>query len=167
MVKRTDFPGLELEVDPRQQRLEGVVERVAWVVLAAFLMAIAFGLFGRGGPLSDSEAVSADRDIGIEYQRFVRHHTSDTLRIRVDAKADTVRLKVSADYLRRIQIEQVTPPPQRVVMEKGALVYEFNARPGSIHDITFDFMPEGIGSLPGWIALEGRSRLSFEQFVYP
>ena len=84
--------GLEIDVDLEQESREWIVQRIAWLVLTALLAAVALGLFGRGGPLSTSQVRSADGATQVDYQRFIRNHSADTLRISALARDDSVRV---------------------------------------------------------------------------
>lgn len=159
---------IEMDDDPRQQEIEWVVQRVAWVLLTALLIAVALGLFGRGGPLSKVEAMSEDGRFSVEYDRFLRHDSPDALRVTVrKAGAPLVRIRMDSSYARYIQIERITPEPERETGADGTVTYLFRTRPDAELEASFHFTPEKYGKLEGWIALDNGARHSFTQFVYP
>lgn len=165
-MERTHYPGLEIDIDPKRQRREWVVKRVAWALLYVALAAIVLGVLG-AGPISTTRAMSQDGSMRIEYQKFVRRHSPDDLRVAAMAKTDTVEIHLDSDYLRNIRLEQVTPQPERVIAAADATTFVFNARPGTRIEMNFEYQPARMGSAPGWIALGHGPRLAFRQFVYP
>ena len=167
MEKYRRGSGLEIDVDLEQESREWIVQRIAWLVLTALLAAVALGLFGRGGPLSTSQVRSADGATQVDYQRFIRNHSADTLRISALARDDSVRVRMDSRYARHIEMEVITPQPDRVVSEGDAIMFVFNARPSTRLEAEISFHPETIGGLNGWISVDGGPRLPFRQFVYP
>lgn len=161
------YSDLEMDADVRQQRREWVMERFAWAVLTLLLIGVAFGLFGRGGPLSERALVSGDGRFRMEYDRFVRYHSPDQLQITLTASAHFVRVRLDSGYLRHIQVERITPRPDRETSEDGAVVYRFEVSPQTAMRATFYFTPETLGRLDGWVAIDDGVRYPFSQFVYP
>lgn len=165
-MERSDYPGLEIDIDPVRQRREWFVKRVAWVLLYAGLGAIVLGALGRG-PLSTTGAISGDASVRLAYEKFVRRHSPDQLRVVATAAADTLEIRLDSVYLADIRLEAVTPQPARVVAAGDTTAFVFSARPGSRLQLTFDYQPERVGALRGWLAAGDGERLAFSQFVYP
>lgn len=161
------YPGLEIEADIRQQRRDWVIERFSWIFLTLLLIAIAGGLFGRGGPLSERRLVSGDGRFQMEYERFIRYHSPDALRMAINVSAPSVRVRFESNYVRHIQIERISPQPQREISEDGAIVYIFETHPQTSIHATFYFAPDKFGRLDGWVSVNEGPRHSFSQFVYP
>jgi len=158
---------IEIDDDPRQQEIEWKMQRIAWVVLSLLLLAVAFGLFGRGGPMSTVEETSPD-GFTVEYERFLRHDSPDVMRVSVQKTSSAlVRVKIDSLYARHIQIERVTPEPERETGADGVVTFVFRTQPGTRFEATFYFTPEKHGSLKGWIALDTGARHALSQFVYP
>ena len=166
-MERQRYPGLEIDDDIRQQKSEWVLQRVAWLLFTALLACIMLGLFGRGGPISRVESESDDGLLQVEYERFIRNHSPDKLQLTIQARSDTVRVRLDGEYVRRIQIDQVIPQPERVIGEEGAITYVFNTRASASMRAAIHFSPDHIGKLDGWIAVDGQPRQAFSQFVYP
>lgn len=166
-MQQDQYPGLEIEADSHQQRREWVMERIAWVVLTLLLLAIACGLFGRGGPLSSREIVSADGRIRMQYERFIRYHSHDALRLILHVTTPSVGVKFGSDYIRNVQMDEITPRPHREVSEDGAVTYLFESSPQASMHVTFHFAPEKFGQLDGWLSVNDGPRHDFSQFVYP
>ena len=166
MEQQQAYPGLEIDIDPRQQRFEWRLQRIVWLLLTALLIAIMLGVLGQG-VLSKTAAMSADGSLRIEYDRFMRHHSPDTLRVTMQAPGETARLSLASDYLQRLDIEKVTPQPAQVISEPGAMSFVFHARPGTRMEAVLHISPDKVGPLEGWVAVDGKPPLSFRQFVYP
>ena len=142
------------------------LQRAAWILLSALLGAVALGLFGRGGPLSDVEAAAPDGSLTIGYQRFVRYHSPDELTVSLDARGRQSSLWLDVEYAQRIGIEHVTPEPDQVISEGNALRFVFHTTPGTRLRATFDYSSRRYGPLQGW-AGAGRARVPIRQFTYP
>lgn len=72
------------------------------------------------------------------------------------------------DYLKGVQIERVTPPPDKAQVQGDAVVYSFPFEEAKESlDITFAFTPEAVGLLDGGVGLDGGPILRFRQFFYP
>lgn len=151
----------------RELGADATLQRAAWMLLTILLAAIALGLFGRGGPLSDVEAVAPDGTLALVYQRFNRYHSPDALSVTVPARGARTSLSLDAEYARQVDIERVTPEPERVVSEDGALRFVFRTTPGSVLRATFRYTPAQYGPLRGWVAAGSGKLVPIRQFTYP
>lgn len=166
-MQRQAHPVLGSETDRKQREREWRIQRVAWCVLSIVLLAVALGATGRSGPLSVRTEQYRDGSLQLKYNRFMRNHSPDNLRARIFASSETVSLQIDKGYLREVELDKVTPEPAQVIAGSDATVFVFNARPNSEVEATFHLQPEAPGGLAGWIALEGKPRVHFSQFVYP
>jgi len=160
---------LELEEDLKFQRGEWIAQRIGWGVMALVVIAALLGLFG-GGPLSRATVSDDQGLLVVDYNRFLRHHKADTLRLKLtpDHGANEVHLRVSADYLDALEIQQITPEPVRMTLEEGWQVLVFRvSQPGSPVAVTVHFEPDDFGSLTAQMRLNDQSPIVFEQFIYP
>lgn len=151
----------------RKLGADETLQRTAWILLSALLAAVALGLFGRGGPLSDVQAAARDGSLALAYQRFIRYHSPDELTVTLPAGGTTASVLLDGRYVARIEIEHVTPEPERVVSEGDALRFHFHTTPGSRLRATFHYSARHYGSLEGWIAAGGGTRVPIRQFTYP
>jgi len=162
--------GLEIDQDLEFQRKAWVAQRVGWVLMGLFVLAAAVGVLG-SGPLSRARAV-VPGVMTLEYERFARFETSETLTVRLESAAtagDVVRLSLDRDFLDSAKIETVLPPPVRVESAAGRLIYVFAlAQPRVPLVVTFSFEPQTIGVQEGVVRLESSdARIAFRQLVYP
>jgi hypothetical protein len=160
---------LELDQDLVYLRREWKLMRVGWVVLALAVVAALLGLFG-GGPLSDRSVADPDAALLVEYQRFVRYGSLETVRVHVAADATPrkeLRLWLGQDYLDRVLVKQVSPHPDRVEAGAGRQVFVFHvADVGRPATVTFHLEPEKAGRLQGRVGLDGGPQVEFGQFAY-
>lgn len=164
--------GLQIQEDIAFQRRSWQVQRVAWGLMALMLLAGLLGVFG-SGPLSHATAAVPGL-VRVEYQRFARYDTPDTLTIHLEPGATAgpqVRVGIDRQYLDHSKIDSVLPPPRRVHAAGDRLVYEFDvAEPGRPLMIAFLLEPQQIGRLLGRVTLEREAAMdtvSFTQLVYP
>jgi hypothetical protein len=161
---------LDIDQDLTFQRRSWAVQRVGWVTIGALLVLALAGVLG-SGPLSRQEATVPGL-LRVEYQRFGRYQTPETLTVRLEPAATRVaevRLWVDRQYVDGSQIERITPPPIRVESAPDRLVYVFStSRPGESMTIRFMLQPEQIGPTSGRVGVAGAAGVAaFRQFVYP
>jgi hypothetical protein len=129
------------------------------------------GLLG-SGPLSHATLSTSAQSLQLEYDRLIRLHAPNRLRIRAvpteDTKQKTVQVQVSDDYLERFQILQISPPPEQTILQSNAHLYSFpvtsSKQPISI---IIDLEADQMGQTDGTIALDLETMLQFGQWVYP
>ncbi|HWO93568.1 MAG TPA: hypothetical protein VNL92_02275 [Dehalococcoidia bacterium] len=168
MAKVHRVGDLEIDEDMSFQRRQWRVERIGWLLMAAFLLAALLGLFG-SGVFDDVTFGEKSDPARIEVDRFTRFDAPTRLRVHItsDAVADErVVLFLSRDYLEHVQLEAITPEPESVRLEGVWQVYEFEAEPAE-GVIIFTLRPLSAGSLSGRAAIEGSEPIEFDQFVFP
>lgn len=161
---------LEVHEDPEFQRREWIFQRVGWGAMALFVIAALLGLFGQG-PLSTASFATADGAIRVEYDRFLHYHAQAELKIFVRADAaDTneLRLWVDRDFLAGIELQSVTPEPERVEAGSDRHFFVFRiADRSKLTLVTFQFEPDEMGSLTCQLGTVDSETAQFGQFVYP
>lgn len=166
----SDETGLEFREGHGVSPLEKHLHTVGRLLLAALLLAALAGLLGPG-PLS-SRTAEAGPALAADYQRFVRNHAPEDLRIRVVVPAgqDSIRLHVGNAFLEATELTRIKPEPQAVEVTPEGHVYIFEA-PGLGSEevlILYRYQPDGAFSdIAVRMALEGGPEISFRQFVYP
>jgi hypothetical protein len=162
---------LEIDEDLAFERRSLPVERVGIGIMVAVVLAATLGLLG-SGPLS--HATARGDGLAIEFQRFSRYQSSETLTLRLDesaTRAPEVRVWVDRGYLDHSRLETVLPPPVRVEAASDRVVLVFAIaeleRPLAI---SLNLQPERIGPVRGRAGLEDRTTagaVEFRQFVFP
>jgi hypothetical protein len=170
MVAPRPVGSLEIFEDLEFQRRSWIVQRIAWSVMAALVLAAAAGLFG-SGPLSHARASSADGSLRIDYARFARYQGPARLKIQTGgglARDGAVRISLNREYLDGITIKQVTPFPDRIDAVAGGVVFVIRgAEPEAAVTVHIDYEPARVGRLRGYLAAGDAPGLRFGQFVYP
>jgi hypothetical protein len=170
MARAADASGLQVGDDERFQRREWKIQRVAWVVLGLVLLGGLLGAFG-GGVAAHATASSAGVPAVLDYDRLVRFSAPTELRVVLDPTAirpdGVAHLWLPHRYLRHVEVDRVTPEPQRVIGGASGVIYEFVLTPGQAGIISVVVRPTRAGVLAGQLVLADRRGLSFRQFVYP
>jgi hypothetical protein len=161
---------LELDQDLAFQHRSWIVQRIGWIVLGLIIVAALLGLFGEG-PLSHTTARTQDGSLGLAYNRFWRVQAAMTLRVFLMPKtayAGEVRLWLSRSYVDAVDVQHITPQPQRVEAGTDRLTYVFAiSQMGQQIEITFQVKPERPGRVAGRLGLEDGTTLSFAHVIYP
>lgn len=174
MPKQTGAPdrkrGIDLEIHPRFQRREWAAQRLGWIVMFGLLAAGMAGAFGRG-PLASASAGEAGDPLRLDYERTVRHRAPTTLRVHLApgaARDGRVRLGVSRDYLRAMELTRAVPEPEAVEAAGEDYVFTFRVTdPERSSTIVLDLEPESYGTMEGRIGLPDAPAVRFRHFVFP
>lgn len=168
-VARLD--GLQVNEDIAFQRRAWRAQRVGWALIALLLAVAVLGFLG-SGPLSRATAI-VPGVMRLEYQRFARYQTPETLTIRLEPSAlagPVARVGIDDRYLHGMEIKSVVPPPRAVHAAGDHFVYEFDvARPDRPLSVAFLLAPQRIGPVEGRVVLQrpGAHVAAFRQVVYP
>lgn len=139
--------------------------------MVALVLAAALGFLG-SGPLS---AATARGDaLAVDFHRFSRYQSSETLRIRLDGRATSapeLRVWIDRTYLDSAKLESILPTPVRVEGAADRLIFVF-AVADRERPVTIDIVrqPERIGRIRGRVGLEGPTAagaVAFRQLVFP
>ena len=157
---------LQLDDDLRQQRLEWRMQRIAWPLLVLLLVAIMLGLLGQG-PLSRAQAGAVQAGITMDYHRFMRRLSAETLELQLQPGSERVRLRISGDYLDAVELERSFPEPEEVRAGRDDTTMVFRAQPGQPVVVRLEVKPKEMGTVDGWVAVDDGPRQRFSHFVYP
>jgi hypothetical protein len=161
---------LDLQEDPKFQETEWRLQRLAWVIWAALIVAALLGLLGPG-PLSNSESSTPDGLLTVGYERFLHYHHPTQLEISLLSSGrseEPARIRVSRSLLDRIQILRIEPEPERSELSPDGIVYTFPQAEATEHGkVLFHVEFEKSGTTTGQIGLVGAEPATFSQFVYP
>lgn len=159
---------LDIDQDLEFQRRDWTFERIGWIGILVLVVAALAGLFGQG-PLSDTQRVTPDNSLRVEYDRFERRGAESKLTIfvrRDSAAGSAVSLWINDAFLKGIRLEQIDPQPVRQVSVGDRTLFDI-AVAGDSARLTFAFRPTEIGSRRLELGIMGREPLSLSQFVYP
>ncbi len=168
MAKPKQGNGLDLDVDMNFQEKEWRVERIGWIIMALLALAGLLGLFGEG-PLANARAVNGP--IVVEYERFERLLSPAKLRAQVAPEAvqnEEVRLYVTRTILDSLEVLDISPQPDSMVLTPDGVVYVFKVKdPSAPMRIRFDMETARAGSNSGQIGIENGAMVEIRQFIYP
>jgi hypothetical protein len=170
MSKPSQIGSLQVHQDLPHEKREWRIERAGWIAGALVLLAALAGLLGPG-PLSSTAAGLPGSDLWVQYNRFARYQAPEILRVHLGPgalRAQQVRLSLSRDYVKNIELTHIDPEPERVDAGPEALIYTFNIsqRQAPVM-LSFHFQPNHFGTLPATLAVDDGPRVAFSQFVYP
>lgn len=155
---------LDLDEDIAQQRTMWRLERIGWGLMVCIVLATLAGFTGHG-PFSARTVGSTDAGFTVAYNRFERYAAPTLLTVYLGDVGSETRLRVSQDFLRRVEVLRVDPQPERVELHTEYLTYVFTTTaPGMI---VFHYEPAHAGRLEIGIGLEGRPVQTLPLFVYP
>ena len=162
--------GLEIDEDLEFQRRSWKAQRVGWMVMGLVALTALLGLFG-SGPLSSATAGDAGSPLRVEYERFARHAAPSLLRIHPSAgvvRDGQTRIQINRAWLDRVQVQQITPQPERVETAGEWVIYAFNATdPNHPGPIAYHVTMRRFGLILGRVGTDTGYEVSFHQYVYP
>ncbi len=145
-------------------------QRAGWVVMALVILAALLGVFGKG-PLSTARVGEAGQALSVEYHRLWRYRKPDDITLHLGSQATTgreARVWLASDYVDKLEIEYITPNPDRVIAGSDRVIYVFNlAQPGQPVSITFNFSPQHVGALEAQVGVVDGPARGFTSFYYP
>lgn len=162
------MPPHQIAEDPEFQRRTWRFERIGWAFLALAVLATALGLFGEG-PFSRAVETSADGRLSVDYPRFLRRQSPESLRIRftADAGGGSTSLWIDRRWLDEVTVDSVTPEPERIELWPDRLVYRFaRGGPAGTHLVHVRFEVDAPGTTRGEFGTAG-ARVTVSHLVYP
>jgi hypothetical protein len=162
--------GLEIDENLDIERRHWIYERIVWSLMFAVVLAGVLGVFG-SGVLSRATAAASATGLRVEYRRFSRAIAPTRLRFHVppgSASGGNVRLWIGSAYLHDVDVQQVTPPPERVELGSDRLTYVFRSGDSAAAaEIVFVVEPQSWGELHGLAGIGGGEPVAFAQIIFP
>jgi hypothetical protein len=112
-----------VEEQPAFQSTVWRLQRIAWVVLAVFLVLSCLGLSGGGGVLA--RASVGDDQVRIDYPRILRRESANEIVITVSAASPETVLLFDATFHDSFAIGAITPVPASSFAYAGGVAYRF------------------------------------------
>jgi hypothetical protein len=142
----------EIEQDLSFTEREWIVQRVGWGVMGLVVILALLGVFS-SGPLSHATVTSSDARVSLRYDQFVRYLAPTVLRIHLRSETNRdqqTRLWLDRRYLQGVEVQQISPQPQRVEAAAERFTYVFNLAAGEQPTtVTFHVQLNTTGPLPG------------------
>jgi hypothetical protein len=158
---------LNVGADETFERRWRTVQTIVIVLLVAFVLAGAAGLFGRG-PLSKTTTQGSE-GVNLQYERFARSKTPAQVVLIVPDRAvhgATLHVLLPAKLVESFKIEQTTPQPVRVTPQTAGLLLEFQHAPQQDLLVRMAQEPQKAAHLTDELAVEDQ-HIPFHQIVYP
>jgi hypothetical protein len=146
------------------RRVKIVGMTLMWIMVAACLG----GVFGYG--LWTKKTIG-DPVMSIEYECFLRIKKSTPLKImarQLTAADSLLQVNISSSYTEKVDILQITPKPEKIILQKGTTAYFFHIVPGTSDNkiITFTTSARKPGNCNFTVSNDQHS-YSLHQFIYP
>jgi hypothetical protein len=164
-----DDSGLELEDEPIFHRRMWRLQRAGWIAMQVIVLGGLLGLLG-SGPLSRAR-LEHPAGLRVEHPRFARAEAPQAMRVWIPVPAPggpTPRLALGRQFLDRVRIDRVEPPPSVTEARPDRLVYVFSEVGGAGPTAaTVHFTPRGMGVVRAEISAPGHVPLTIRMVVYP
>lgn len=161
---------LDISQDIAFEEREWMVHRLGLIVMALIVLAALVGFFGEG-PLSLQTVASSDKAFSVSYERFGRRgkRTDVVVKARRElVREDALHVELSNAYSDNMQLEQVTPQPDRVVRTpKGDLYTFLIAESGPIVSVRYSFTIDSMGPWSGTISIPRGGSVDLDHFYWP
>lgn len=158
-------PGPQIAEDPKFDRIQWRVERVAWMLMGLVILLALLGFLGGGGPLTRATESAADAEVG--YNRMIRFQGITQVELRLPGSGQEARVTFNETFLADMEVEGVHPEPESVEAGTDQVTYVFQlAEDEDSADVTFTLRPGRIGVHSADIET-GSTTLSFWQFALP
>lgn len=159
-----DYPVRE---DMPQQRRIWRFERLGWYALVILIVLTLAGLFSKG-PLSTTEVRSADGQLRVEYQRFLRNGSSDALVIHMHGAAHTsLALEINGELLQGFNVEMLQPQPLKAsTAGEGVKLWTLTDDLGRA-TLHLTLRSNGVGRFDTQVSLANGATVDLSQFIYP
>jgi hypothetical protein len=156
---------LDIDEDIQLESTNWKVQRVAWVLMALFVLAALLGFTGDGSLNNLNTKTAKAEGLELEYERFMRRDAPAEIKLKIPVRQDELSLQFGKDFYEKLQVEQVIPDPTEVYTHEQGITYRFAATQAP-NSVTFYFKPKGIGRMHLQVSTES-GRLSVSQFIHP
>ncbi len=153
--------------DMALQRKVWRFERLGWYAMVMLIGLSLAGLFSKG-PLSTTQTRSADGQLRVEHQRFLRNGASDVLVIHLRGKArEPLEVAISGELLQGFNIEMLQPQPLKAsTAGEGVRLWVLSDNDGQAV-LYLTLRSDGVGSFDTQVTLATGASVRFSQFIYP
>jgi len=145
-------------------------EIVRWALLA-LPMTLALLLFTVANVWRTATVVGADGELALDYARLDRFAEPTMLRVRLPRGAGaekTLKLRLNRSYVDSVRIKNIIPKPQEMREEEGSYVFIFPVETlGEPNSVSFEVEGVAYGQLDGELAIAGKKKIGFRQYMLP
>ncbi|WP_207515834.1 hypothetical protein [Longitalea luteola] len=152
---------LQLEENLEQHKKGWMIQKIGWAILYIGLILAVAGIFGTG-PVSYKTQVQNGNTI--EYERFLRYEAETDMTFRLKDVTDSITLEIPQQYLQYVDVQSITPLPDRNRTINGVTTYFFHA--GGTADIHCLLMAKKPGSITTTIKVNA-TPFTIAHQIYP
>ena len=149
-------------------RKEWRFQRIGWILMLLFVLLGISGALGRG-PLS-KVSEGDENSLAVSYEGIIRHGADTQLEIVAGRalRSDTLRLYVTAGYLKAFEVRNIIPEPISSGIRGPYVYYDFLRDPrAQSSGITFHMTPERYWGRRARVFTSGAAPLHVHQFTLP
>lgn len=156
-----------VEEDLAFQRRIWRFERIGWYLLLAVVVLTLCGLFSRG-PLSSMHDVSPGGNLSVEYERFHRNGSVNTMVIRAHGPVDgPLTIVLGKAMMEGFSVESMQPQPAAAAASPQGIKLTLATDEHGESTLYITWRSDGLGVFDSTVAIEGGEQLSIFQFIYP
>lgn len=159
---------LHTETDSQVQRREGHATGVAWVAMAAFVLAGLLGLLG-SSPVSATSRTGSDGLVRLDYHQVVHHGSAHSITVTLAPAAlegDNVSAEMTGSWTAAGSTLRITPRPTAQWLVPGGVRWQWPIEDVETGAIFIAFRPGEAGLLRGLLTVE-QDAVAFTQLVLP
>jgi len=156
-----------VDEDIALQRRIWCFERLGWYALVLVVILAMCGLFSHGW-LSTTTVSSPKKDLIVEYERFHRSGSVNTMLIHTQSVAGKTHIVVIGKaILEGFSVDSIQPQPAHSAGTQEGLRLTLPGDDQGTSTLYIAWRSEGLGLYRSEITLEGGSHVSLTQFIYP
>jgi hypothetical protein len=152
---------LQIEEDINLHVTGWIFQRIGWLLMLAFLVCAALGLFGDG--LLSEKVLTAEGST-MTYERFSRVDSETEIEILSQSVDGSITAVISDSFFKSFDLEKMIPEPDEQKLRNGSQVYVFTA--DGQGEITLMVKPKKSGNMNHTIRINN-SDFEVISFIYP
>jgi hypothetical protein len=155
------------EPAPSAQRFGWALQRIGWVVLAAWLLASALGATGPGAA-SRSLATTPDRKLSVYYDRVLHRGAPTRLVVFVEReRAGALELALGGAYAEAFGVTDLVPEPRSEGVSPAQRRFTLELDDAGLSRIVLTLSPLTSGWQTGELSVDGRRIAGLRHLVLP
>lgn len=152
---------LQMDENLEQHKKGWMIQKIGWGILYVGLILAVAGIFGTG-PLSYQ--TQSQNGNSVQYERFLRYEAEADMTFKLKDVQDSITLEIPQQYLQYIDVQSITPLPDRNSTVNGVTTYFFHA--GGTADIHCKLMAKKSGRVTATIKVNA-TPFTIAHQIYP
>jgi hypothetical protein len=165
MSKKIERISSSLQVDEDiDLQIKGwIVQRIGWILMLAFLISAALGLFG-DGVLSQKELAS--NGTTVMFEKFLRRECDTEMEIIANGRDGKIEVTLAPGFTEIYKIDRILPAPSGERIDHSSTVIEFSAE-GQAHIVFFLKTRERVTGRVRNILAVNDTKFEMSHYIYP